>query len=68
VTAGAPAVPPSLDGQLADGGRLVCPVGSRDAQELVRLRRTPYGIRRETGIRCTFVPLIGAEGWAEPAQ
>jgi protein-L-isoaspartate(D-aspartate) O-methyltransferase len=63
VTAGGPQVPPSLEQQLAVGGRLVCPVGPREVQELVRIVRTPDGIARETGIQCSFVPLIGEEGW-----
>jgi protein-L-isoaspartate(D-aspartate) O-methyltransferase len=63
VTAGGPQVPPSLEAQLAVGGRLVCPVGPREVQELVRIVRTPHGFERETGIQCSFVPLIGEEGW-----
>jgi len=63
VTAGGPQVPPSLEGQLAMGGRMVCPVGPREVQELIRVVRIPAGIERETGIQCSFVPLIGEEGW-----
>jgi protein-L-isoaspartate(D-aspartate) O-methyltransferase len=63
VTAGGPAVPESLKKQLAVGGRLVCPVGSRDVQELITVRRTPERLDEETGISCVFVPLVGAEGW-----
>jgi protein-L-isoaspartate(D-aspartate) O-methyltransferase len=66
VTAGAPGIPQSLGAQLAPNGRLVCPVGPRELQQLIRLRRTPEGLVREKSIRCTFVPLIGHEGWAEP--
>src|SRR6266508_2361841 len=39
VTAGAPRVPESLMNQLADGGRLVIPVGSRDRQDLIVVAR-----------------------------
>ncbi len=63
VTAGAPKAPPSLEAQLAIGGRLVCPVGPREVQELVRIVRMPHGLEREAGIQCSFVPLIGEEGW-----
>lgn len=65
VTAGSPEVPRSLREQLAPGGRLVCPVGTREAQKIVRLLRTPEGIQEEGGTACMFVPLIGAEGWSE---
>lgn len=67
VTAGAPCVPNALEDQLALGGRLVCPVGPRDSQQLIKRIRTPQGIHTETSIKCMFVPLIGAEGWGENA-
>lgn len=63
VTAAGPQIPPTLEAQLAIGGRLVCPVGPREVQELVRVTRTPDGMHRERGIQCSFVPLIGEEGW-----
>ncbi|MGI6460076.1 MAG: protein-L-isoaspartate(D-aspartate) O-methyltransferase [Candidatus Hydrogenedentales bacterium] len=64
VTAAAPAMPPSLQSQLAPGGRLVCPVGSRELQQLKVLVRGPSGRFRESdSIRCMFVPLVGREGW-----
>lgn len=66
VAAGGPDVPPALLHQLAIGGRLVIPVGSGRAQELVRFTRdgnTDY--RREDLGAVQFVPLIGAQGWAE---
>ncbi len=63
VTAGAPDIPKPLLDQLADGGRLVIPVGDRDIQSLVLVSR--YGDRydrhRVDGFK--FVPLIGKEGW-----
>ncbi len=65
VTAGAPAIPASLEGQLAVGGRLVIPVGDPDSQTLIRLTRTEGGIRRENFLACRFVKLIGREGWQE---
>lgn len=63
VTAGAPRMPGALKGQLALGGRLVCPVGPRGCQELIKLTRNPTGFEKATSIRCVFVPLIGEEGW-----
>ena len=65
VTAGAPEVPPSLLGQLVDGGRLVIPVGtSRTHQMLVRVTREPGGrYRREELTTVAFVPLVGKEAW-----
>jgi protein-L-isoaspartate(D-aspartate) O-methyltransferase len=64
VTAASPQAPSSLLGQLAEGGRLVIPVGERGAQTL----RTYQRIGDETVDRfvcgCRFVPLIGAEGFA----
>lgn len=65
VTAAAPALPPSLRSQLAPGGRLVCPVGSRDLQQLKVLVRGPEDRFAEyDSIRCMFVPLVGREGWS----
>lgn len=70
VAAGAPAVPDELCRQLAIGGRLVIPVGqSRLLQELVRVRRiddSSFETERLEGVR--FVPLIGAQGWNDPAD
>lgn len=67
VTAGAPEVPAALEAQLADGGRLVVPVGPLDDQVLVRVRRTPRGLSRERLLRCRFVKLIGEQGWSPEA-
>jgi protein-L-isoaspartate(D-aspartate) O-methyltransferase len=69
VAAGGPEVPRALLDQLAVGGRLVIPVGSSHAQELVRVtRRNVAEFDREDlgGVR--FVPLIGEQGWSEPEQ
>lgn len=58
VTAAPDHVPPALIEQLAEGGRLVLPVG-RLLQELVRIRRTPEGPRRESLLPVRFVPMTG---------
>ena len=63
VTAAAPDVPPALIEQLAEGGRLVIPVGDRFSQDLLRLRKTGGTSERETLCGCRFVPLIGERGW-----
>jgi len=63
--AGGPKIPDALKGQLADGGRLVMPVGSAQrAQQLVKLIRLPEGKYRERKLsHVRFVPLIGEQGW-----
>jgi protein-L-isoaspartate(D-aspartate) O-methyltransferase len=63
VTASTPEVPGPLMEQLADGGRLVAPVGSRDLQELVRLVRKGEKFIRESHGGVVFVPLLGKYGW-----
>jgi protein-L-isoaspartate(D-aspartate) O-methyltransferase len=65
VHATAPAPPPALLGQLAEGGRLVVPVASGEADTLVVLRRQEGEITRETIGPCRFVPLIGEAGFGE---
>jgi protein-L-isoaspartate(D-aspartate) O-methyltransferase len=63
VAAAAPDIPKSLIEQLAEGGTLVIPIGSR-AEQQIQLVRKIYGevtvTRREA---CRFVPLVGNEGW-----
>lgn len=63
VTAGAPNVPDVLVDQLAEGGRLVIPVGSRFSQTLKRITRTPQGLHMEDHTGCRFVDLVGKFGW-----
>jgi len=65
VTAAAPRVPEALKGQLADGGVLVLPVGSRAGQILERWRREGDLYRTEKIAPVAFVPLIGSQGWDE---
>ena len=66
VAAGGPRVPDALREQLAPGGRLVMPVGTSSYdQRLVKLRRQNERAFHETDLGgVSFVPLIGAHGWA----
>ncbi|MCE2454834.1 MAG: protein-L-isoaspartate(D-aspartate) O-methyltransferase [Gemmatimonadetes bacterium] len=66
VSAGSPSVPQALVDQLADGGRMLIPVGTKQGQELVMVRRTGGAVREEVvrdAVR--FVPLKGEFGWRE---
>ncbi len=63
VHATAPAPPPTLLAQLADGGRLVVPIAGEEADLLTVLRRHGEEIEREAIGPCRFVPLIGEEGF-----
>jgi protein-L-isoaspartate(D-aspartate) O-methyltransferase len=62
-TAAAPDVPQPLTDQLADGGRLVAPVGSRWSQVLVKVKRQGETLIREHLTAVAFVPLVGKYGW-----
>jgi protein-L-isoaspartate(D-aspartate) O-methyltransferase len=65
VPAGAPEVPQALLQQLADAGRLIIPVGSAQDQRLLRVLRSGAEFDRQWLEPVRFVPLIGAQGWAE---
>jgi protein-L-isoaspartate(D-aspartate) O-methyltransferase len=67
VTAAAPKVPPELIAQLAIGGRLVIPVGSRYIQELSKITRGRKKNKIENLGGCRFVSLIGRGAWEEEA-
>jgi protein-L-isoaspartate(D-aspartate) O-methyltransferase len=65
VAAAAPAVPEALYDQLAEGGRIVVPVGSLRDQWLQLVVRGPEGPVVARSVPCRFVPLIGSEGFAD---
>jgi protein-L-isoaspartate(D-aspartate) O-methyltransferase len=65
VSAGAPHIPRTLLDQLAEGGRLIVPVGARQSQQLVRATNTPHGVAIEPLGPCAFVPLIGEDAWRD---
>ena len=64
-TAAAPRVPPDLLAQLAIGGRLIIPVGSRYMQELCKITRHRKKNRIQNLGGCRFVSLIGKGAWEE---
>jgi protein-L-isoaspartate(D-aspartate) O-methyltransferase len=63
VHATAPAAPPALLDQLAEGGRLVLPIAMREADMLTVLRRMGEEVEAKAIGPCRFVPLIGEEGF-----
>ena len=65
VTAGAPEMPEMLINQLAEGGRLVVPVGNQHTQELIKIYRDKAGIKQTSLGGCRFVKLVGEHGWKE---
>lgn len=68
VAAAGPHVPRSLLDQLAQGGRLVIPIGDRDEQRLLRIVRTRDGLREDSLGPVRFVPLVGREGWQDEGE
>lgn len=68
VAAAAPAIPQPLVSQLAEGGRLVIPVGESDKQMLMRIRKRGGEITEEKLFACQFVPLRGSYGWPETTE
>lgn len=63
VSAASPDVPVPLLEQLAEGGRLVVPVGGRDEQRLVLVTRRGAAYDRDELDAVRFVPLLGRHGW-----
>jgi len=63
VTAGSPTVPTPLAEQLAEGGRLLIPIGDREEQILTLFTRRGEELERRDIGAARFVPLIGKYGW-----
>jgi protein-L-isoaspartate(D-aspartate) O-methyltransferase len=63
VTAGAPRIPEVLVEQLADGGRLVIPVGTSSMQMLTLVEKSGDQVAVHEQGSCVFVPLLGKHGW-----
>ncbi len=63
VTAAAPEIPPPLAAQLAEGGRLVLPVGTAEEQRLLRVEKRAGALSTRRLYHCRFVPLVGKYGW-----
>ena len=68
VAAAAPSVPAPLPAQLAEGGRMVVPVGGAENQDLRLIERSHDTLRTTMLEPCRFVPLLGAYGWKESPQ
>lgn len=67
VTAASPRVPMTLFDQLKEGGRLIVPVGTREEQELVQVKKTNGEAEVLPRGACRFVPLVGEGAWPETA-
>jgi protein-L-isoaspartate(D-aspartate) O-methyltransferase len=65
VSAAAPQIPQPLVDQLTIGGRMVLPVGNRELQDLILVRKEEDGVRQVRLDGCAFVPLIGEVGFRE---
>ena len=63
VTAGAPKIPKPLLDQLADGGRMIIPIGDRFSQKLIKIIKEEGSYKEEDFGGCRFVDLIGIHGW-----
>ena len=64
VSAASPSIPKAFLDQLGEGGRMLIPVGSREDQELILVRREDGEIQQEVlQGGCTFVPLLGRFAW-----
>jgi protein-L-isoaspartate(D-aspartate) O-methyltransferase len=68
VAAAAPAVPQPLLAQLAEGGRIIIPVGDADNQELELIEKHAGKFSTRTMEGCRFVPLVGHHAWQKPPQ
>ena len=63
VAAGGPSVPPPLFEQLAEGGRMVLPLGDQTSQTLTLVENVGGQMRTRACGDCSFVPLVGKYAW-----
>jgi protein-L-isoaspartate(D-aspartate) O-methyltransferase len=63
VSAAAPSIPQPLVDQLADGGKLLIPLGGQDVQTLAVITKQNGVVKREDILPVRFVPLLGTHGW-----
>ncbi|MFQ5827835.1 MAG: protein-L-isoaspartate(D-aspartate) O-methyltransferase [Candidatus Methylomirabilia bacterium] len=63
VTAAAPSVPSPLVDQMAEGGRMVLPLGDPFAQTLMVVEKVGGSVKTTSGAGCVFVKLVGKYGW-----
>ncbi|HKD50092.1 MAG TPA: protein-L-isoaspartate(D-aspartate) O-methyltransferase [Candidatus Acidoferrum sp.] len=68
VAAAAPAAPGPLLAQLAEGGRMIIPVGAADNQELQLIEKRAGKLSTKTMEGCRFVPLVGYHAWQKPPE
>lgn len=63
VSAAAPSIPQPLVDQLAEGGKLLIPLGGQDVQTLAVITKQSGSVKREDILPVRFVPLLGTHGW-----
>jgi protein-L-isoaspartate(D-aspartate) O-methyltransferase len=63
VAAGGPGIPPPLFDQLAEGGRMVLPVGETTGQTLTVVEKIGGEKRVQAHGDCSFVKLVGKYAW-----
>jgi len=68
VAAAAPAPPQPLLAQMAEGGRIIIPVGGADNQELQLIEKRAGRLFTKTMEGCRFVPLVGHHAWQKPPE
>ena len=63
VTAGAPVIPTALTDQLKEDGILIIPVGNRERQVMIKIKKRNGELEKEEFDNFAFVPLLGEQGW-----